>query len=148
MNGHWSIVPHLKNQTCPQNSFVSSLVSRHLPGFISYTDHKKQKGGDSAGLERPRAKEARKERKVLEKKMALNRKRKLDSRYVVPRSDTNMYSCCSTQADFLIFWQFTLCKCMHTFHQFHLAGKREMLQARGKETQEEKDPRKWYVKAP
>ncbi|XP_039976169.1 biorientation of chromosomes in cell division protein 1-like 1 isoform X2 [Xiphias gladius] len=43
-------------------------------------DHKKQKGGDSAGLERPRAKEARKERKVLEKKMALNRKRKLDSR--------------------------------------------------------------------
>ncbi|GLD70434.1 biorientation of chromosomes in cell division protein 1-like 1, partial [Lates japonicus] len=43
-------------------------------------DHKKQKSGDSAGLERPRAKEARKERKVLEKKMALNRKRKLDSR--------------------------------------------------------------------
>ncbi|XP_038555463.1 biorientation of chromosomes in cell division protein 1-like 1 isoform X2 [Micropterus salmoides] len=43
-------------------------------------DHKKQKSGDSAGLEGPRAKEARKERKVLEKKMALNRKRKLDSR--------------------------------------------------------------------
>ncbi|XP_078117531.1 biorientation of chromosomes in cell division 1-like 1 [Sander vitreus] len=43
-------------------------------------DHKKQKGGDSAGLDGPRAKEARKERKVLEKKMALNRKRKLDSR--------------------------------------------------------------------
>ncbi|XP_023253898.1 biorientation of chromosomes in cell division protein 1-like 1 isoform X2 [Seriola lalandi dorsalis] len=43
-------------------------------------DHKKQKSGDSLGLERPRAKEARKERKVLEKKMALNRKRKLDSR--------------------------------------------------------------------
>ncbi|KAF1384980.1 hypothetical protein PFLUV_G00125850 [Perca fluviatilis] len=43
-------------------------------------DHKKQKSGDSAGLDGPRAKEARKERKVLEKKMALNRKRKLDSR--------------------------------------------------------------------
>ncbi|XP_029369112.1 biorientation of chromosomes in cell division protein 1-like 1 [Echeneis naucrates] len=43
-------------------------------------DHKKQKSGDFVGLERPRAKEARKERKVLEKKMALNRKRKLDSR--------------------------------------------------------------------
>ncbi|XP_070693208.1 biorientation of chromosomes in cell division protein 1-like 1 [Pempheris klunzingeri] len=43
-------------------------------------DHKKPKSGDSAGLEGPRAKEARKERKVLEKKMALNRKRKLDSR--------------------------------------------------------------------
>ncbi|XP_074530476.1 uncharacterized protein bod1l1 isoform X2 [Halichoeres trimaculatus] len=43
-------------------------------------DHKKQKSGDSAGLEGPRAKEARKERKVLEKKMALSRKRKLDSR--------------------------------------------------------------------
>ncbi|XP_075959343.1 biorientation of chromosomes in cell division 1-like 1 [Anarhichas minor] len=43
-------------------------------------DQKKQKGGDSAGLDGPRAKEARKERKVLEKKMALNRKRKLDSR--------------------------------------------------------------------
>ncbi|XP_070770041.1 biorientation of chromosomes in cell division protein 1-like 1 [Enoplosus armatus] len=43
-------------------------------------DYKKTKSGDSAGLEGPRAKEARKERKVLEKKMALNRKRKLDSR--------------------------------------------------------------------
>ncbi|XP_032383428.1 biorientation of chromosomes in cell division protein 1-like 1 isoform X2 [Etheostoma spectabile] len=43
-------------------------------------DHKKQKNADSAGLDGPRAKEARKERKVLEKKMALNRKRKLDSR--------------------------------------------------------------------
>ncbi|KAM9376625.1 uncharacterized protein bod1l1 isoform 2-T2 [Pholidichthys leucotaenia] len=41
---------------------------------------KKQKSGDSAGLESPRAKEARKEQKVLEKKMALNRKRKLDSK--------------------------------------------------------------------
>nr|XP_040028658.1 biorientation of chromosomes in cell division protein 1-like 1 isoform X3 [Gasterosteus aculeatus aculeatus]XP_040028659.1 biorientation of chromosomes in cell division protein 1-like 1 isoform X3 [Gasterosteus aculeatus aculeatus] len=41
-------------------------------------DQRKQKGG--ASLEGPRAKEARKERKVLEKKMALNRKRKLDSR--------------------------------------------------------------------
>lgn len=51
-----------------------------LLGFVSSTDHKKQKSGDSAGLEGPRAKEARKERKVLEKKMALNRKRKLDSR--------------------------------------------------------------------
>ncbi|XP_077589503.1 biorientation of chromosomes in cell division 1-like 1 [Stigmatopora nigra] len=43
-------------------------------------DHKKQKSSQSAGMETPRAKEARKERKVLEKKMALNRKRKLDSR--------------------------------------------------------------------
>ncbi|XP_078809654.1 biorientation of chromosomes in cell division 1-like 1 isoform X2 [Oryzias latipes] len=43
-------------------------------------DRKKQKSTDSAGLEGPKAKEARKERKVLEKKMALNRKRKLDSR--------------------------------------------------------------------
>ncbi|XP_039476462.1 biorientation of chromosomes in cell division protein 1-like 1 [Oreochromis aureus] len=43
-------------------------------------DHKKQKSSDSAALEGPGAKEARKERKVLEKKMALNRKRKLDSR--------------------------------------------------------------------
>ncbi|KAK2904393.1 biorientation of chromosomes in cell division protein 1-like 1 isoform X1 [Channa argus] len=43
-------------------------------------DSKKQKSGDLAGFEGPRAKEARKERKVLEKKMALSRKRKLDSR--------------------------------------------------------------------
>ncbi|XP_034739772.1 biorientation of chromosomes in cell division protein 1-like 1 isoform X2 [Etheostoma cragini] len=43
-------------------------------------DHKKLKSADSSGLDGPRAKEARKERKVLEKKMALNRKRKLDSR--------------------------------------------------------------------
>ncbi|XP_077466055.1 biorientation of chromosomes in cell division 1-like 1 isoform X2 [Stigmatopora argus] len=43
-------------------------------------DQKKQKSSQSAGMETPRAKEARKERKVLEKKMALNRKRKLDSR--------------------------------------------------------------------
>ncbi|KAF6726340.1 Biorientation of chromosomes in cell division protein 1-like 1 [Oryzias melastigma] len=43
-------------------------------------DSKKLKSADSAGLEGPKAKEARKERKVLEKKMALNRKRKLDSR--------------------------------------------------------------------
>ncbi|KAG8003861.1 Aurora kinase B [Nibea albiflora] len=49
-------------------------------GQTEEQDHKKQKSGDSAGLEGPRAKEARKERKVLEKKMALNRKRKLDSR--------------------------------------------------------------------
>ncbi|XP_054453105.1 biorientation of chromosomes in cell division protein 1-like 1 [Anoplopoma fimbria] len=47
---------------------------------VEEQDHKKQKSGDSAGLDGPRAKEARKERKVLEKKMALNRKRKLDSR--------------------------------------------------------------------
>lgn len=47
--------------------------------YIFYTD-KKQKSGDSAGLEGPRAKEARKERKVLEKKMALSRRRKLNSR--------------------------------------------------------------------
>ncbi|KAM4554978.1 uncharacterized protein bod1l1 [Odontesthes bonariensis] len=43
-------------------------------------DHQKQKSADSAGLDGPKAKEARKERKVLEKKMALSRKRKLDSR--------------------------------------------------------------------
>ncbi|XP_053179640.1 biorientation of chromosomes in cell division protein 1-like 1 [Scomber japonicus] len=43
-------------------------------------DQKKQRSGDSTGLEGPRAKEARKEKKVLEKKMALNRKRKLNSR--------------------------------------------------------------------
>ncbi|XP_041846363.1 biorientation of chromosomes in cell division protein 1-like 1 isoform X2 [Melanotaenia boesemani] len=43
-------------------------------------DHQQQKITDSASLECPKAKEARKERKVLEKKMALNRKRKLDSR--------------------------------------------------------------------
>ncbi|CAG5989786.1 unnamed protein product [Menidia menidia] len=43
-------------------------------------DHQKQKSTDSAGLEGPKAKEARKERKVLEKKMALSRKRKLDLR--------------------------------------------------------------------
>lgn len=46
--------------------------SYHLSGFVSCTDQKMQN--------LPRAKEARKERKVLEKKMALNRKRKLDSR--------------------------------------------------------------------
>lgn len=49
---------------------------------MSSTDNKKQKSSDSAALEGPGAKEARKERKVLEKKMALNRKRKLDSRCV------------------------------------------------------------------
>ncbi|XP_047441431.1 biorientation of chromosomes in cell division protein 1-like 1 isoform X2 [Mugil cephalus] len=43
-------------------------------------EHKKQKSGDSGGQDGPRAKEARKERKVLEKKMALSRRRKLDSR--------------------------------------------------------------------
>ncbi|CAL8262579.1 unnamed protein product [Lota lota] len=37
---------------------------------------------DSPSAEEPQAKQARKERKVLEKKMALNRKRKLDSRCV------------------------------------------------------------------
>ncbi|XP_019725571.1 biorientation of chromosomes in cell division protein 1-like 1 isoform X2 [Hippocampus comes] len=43
-------------------------------------DQKKQKSSLPDGLETPRAKEARKERKVLEKKVALSRKRKLDSR--------------------------------------------------------------------
>ncbi|XP_037117768.1 biorientation of chromosomes in cell division protein 1-like 1 isoform X8 [Syngnathus acus] len=43
-------------------------------------DQKKQKSSLSAGLKTPRAKEARKERKVLEKKVALSRMRKLDSR--------------------------------------------------------------------
>lgn len=50
---------------------------------ISYADHKKQKGRISSGHEHPKAKEARKERKVLEKKMALNRKRKLGSKWVM-----------------------------------------------------------------
>ncbi|XP_049592100.1 biorientation of chromosomes in cell division protein 1-like 1 isoform X2 [Syngnathus scovelli] len=43
-------------------------------------DQKKQKSSMSTGLKTPRAKEARKERKVLEKKVALSRMRKLDSR--------------------------------------------------------------------
>ncbi|TNM98978.1 hypothetical protein fugu_013542 [Takifugu bimaculatus] len=43
-------------------------------------DYKKQKGGICFGQEHPKAKQARKERKVLEKKMALNRKRKLGSK--------------------------------------------------------------------
>lgn len=73
------------NQTNLQNCFVFSHT-----GLISPTDHKKQKRGDS--VERPRAKEARKEKKVLEKKMALNRKRKLDSRYTVKTSSRNAYS--------------------------------------------------------
>lgn len=51
-----------------------------LPIILS--ENKKPKSDDSAGQERPKAKEARKERKVLEKKMALSRKRKLDSRLV------------------------------------------------------------------
>lgn len=50
---------------------------------ISYADPKKQKGKISSGHEHPKAKEARKERKVLEKKMALNRKRKLGSKWVM-----------------------------------------------------------------
>lgn len=50
---------------------------------MSVAEHKKQKSGDSAGQDGPRAKEARKERKVLEKKMALSRRRKLDSRCVI-----------------------------------------------------------------
>uniref|UniRef100_A0A1A7XJD4 BOD1/SHG1 domain-containing protein n=1 Tax=Iconisemion striatum TaxID=60296 RepID=A0A1A7XJD4_9TELE len=41
---------------------------------------KKQKSAELAALESPKAKEARKEKKVLEKKMAVSRKRKLDSR--------------------------------------------------------------------
>ncbi|XP_076005169.1 biorientation of chromosomes in cell division 1-like 1 isoform X2 [Genypterus blacodes] len=43
-------------------------------------DQRKHQSGDLSGVDGPRAKEARKERKVLEKKMALNRRRKLDSR--------------------------------------------------------------------
>ncbi|XP_054648673.1 biorientation of chromosomes in cell division protein 1-like 1 isoform X2 [Dunckerocampus dactyliophorus] len=43
-------------------------------------DQKKKKSGQPAGLQKPQAKEARKEQKVLEKKMALSRKRKLDLR--------------------------------------------------------------------
>lgn len=69
------IVPILKLLTCPLTCDCNRLSS-----FVPDTDRKKQRSGDSAGLEGPRAKEARKERKVLEKKMALNRKRKLDSR--------------------------------------------------------------------
>ncbi|KAM6953135.1 uncharacterized protein bod1l1 [Aplochiton taeniatus] len=41
---------------------------------------RRKQNADSPSLEGPMAKEARKERKVLEKKMALNRKRKRDSR--------------------------------------------------------------------
>ncbi|KAK0148247.1 Biorientation of chromosomes in cell division protein 1-like 1 [Merluccius polli] len=41
---------------------------------------RRQQRSDSPNVEEPQAKQARKERKVLEKKMALNRKRKLDSR--------------------------------------------------------------------
>lgn len=48
--------------------------------YISCPDYKKQKGGICSGQEHPKAKQARKERKVLEKKMALNRKRKLGSK--------------------------------------------------------------------
>lgn len=57
------------------------FITSHLLALNFCADNKKQKSGDSAGLEGPRAKEARKERKVLEKKMALSRKRKLDSRH-------------------------------------------------------------------
>lgn len=57
-------------------------MSRPLTLLIILSENKKPKSDDSAGQERPKAKEARKERKVLEKKMALNRKRKLDSRLV------------------------------------------------------------------
>lgn len=49
---------------------------------IIFSENKKPKNDTSGGQERPKAKEARKERKVLEKKMALSRKRKLDSRLV------------------------------------------------------------------
>ncbi|XP_053735573.1 biorientation of chromosomes in cell division protein 1-like 1 isoform X2 [Synchiropus splendidus] len=48
-------------------------------------DRRKQRKKESDG-QRPRAKEARKEQKVLEKKMALSRKRKLDSRKQVDPS--------------------------------------------------------------
>lgn len=48
--------------------------------YNSCTDYKKHKGGIGFGQEHPKAKQARKERKVLEKKMALNRKRKLGSK--------------------------------------------------------------------
>lgn len=57
-----------------------SVREHNHQSAISHTDHKKQKGGISSGHEHPKAKEARKERKVLEKKMALNRKRKLGSK--------------------------------------------------------------------
>lgn len=65
---------HLQSR-CPHCPLTSEVLKSH---FVSRADQRKQKGG--ASLEGPRAKEARKERKVLEKKMALNRKRKLDSR--------------------------------------------------------------------
>lgn len=63
----------------------SSVVIHHVSvtnTTVILSENKKPKNDDSAGQERPKAKEARKERKVLEKKMALSRKRKLDSRLV------------------------------------------------------------------
>lgn len=58
--------------------------------LFSFTDHKKQKGEIYSGHEHPKAKEARKEKKVLEKKMALNRKRKLVSKYVLNQMSQNI----------------------------------------------------------
>lgn len=58
---------------------VSLRIDGHQSA-VSFSDHKKQKGGISSAHEHPKAKEARKEKKVLEKKMALNRKRKLGSK--------------------------------------------------------------------
>lgn len=66
------------HSACPKSS-----CSQLTLFVIVLTENRKQKGEDSTGQERPKAKEARKERKVLEKKMALNRKRKLDSRLVI-----------------------------------------------------------------
>lgn len=63
-------------------SFV--IMLEPLKPTIILSENRKPKS-DSAGQERPKAKEARKERKVLEKKMALSRKRKLDSRLVTRR---------------------------------------------------------------
>lgn len=89
---------------------------------MSSTDHKKQKSSDSAALEGPGAKEARKERKVLEKKMALNRKRKLDSRFA--KAWTQF---CTVDAYFLLYTENAYINC--TF-----SGKREMFQSKRKET--------------
>lgn len=68
----------LSHSACPKSS-----CSQLTLFVIILTESRKQKSEDSTGQERPKAKEARKERKVLEKKMALNRKRKLDSRLVI-----------------------------------------------------------------
>lgn len=94
---------------------------RDVSGLMSSTDHKKQKS-DSTALEGPGAKEARKERKVLEKKMALNRKRKLDSR-------------CEKQILITSKCFFSTYIEMHKIY-FTISGKREMFQARRKETWE------------